>query len=237
VRRTILLSSTGAGVVIVLALAAGYVYYFSGLRSAPKPLSLATSSTAASGSGSELAGTWSVASGSVARYRVNEVFAGTTSNHEAVAETSDLAGSLSVQSAAAGHTLGDLKITARLTSLHSIDTVAGYDVANRDRIVQRTLGASQYPEADFAAKNVQLPADLTVSSSATLTIPGQLTIHGVTKTEQITVKQLQVSGGTAEVVGQTSFNMTDFGIQPPALPLSSVHPEVTLEFDLRLSKA
>jgi polyisoprenoid-binding protein YceI len=238
VRRPALLAVGGAGALIVLALAGGYAYFFTGLRSAPKPLSLAGSSPApgAGSSASGLAGTWSVSSGSVARYRVNELFAGTASNHQAVAETPDLSGSLSVQSPSGSDELSDLKITAHLTSLHSIDSVAGYNVASRDRIVQQSLATAQYPDAIFAAKNVQLPAGLGAASVADVTVPGQLTIHGVTKTEQVSLKQIQLSGTTADVVGQTTFNMTDFGIQPPTLPITAVQPQVTLEFELKLTK-
>lgn len=238
VRRPALVAVGGAGALIVLALAGGYAYFFTGLRSAPKPLALAGSSPPGAGSAaSGLAGIWSVSSGSVARYRVNEVFAGTSSNHQAVAETPELSGSLSVQSASGSDELSDLKITAHLSSLHSIDSVAGYNVASRDRIVQQSLATAQYPDAVFATKNVQLPAGLAAGSAADLTIPGQLTVHGVTKPEQVSLKQFRLSGTTADVVGQTTFNMTDFGIQPPALPITTVQPQVTLEFELKLTKA
>lgn len=225
-----------------LVLAAGYAYFFSGLRSAPAPLALASASSSPPVSGSPTpvtagVSTWNVVAGSLARYRVNEVFAGTTTNHEAVAETSDLSGSLSLDSASQSPTLTNVKIVARLTSLHSIDSVAGFNVTQRDRIVQQSLATSQFPEATFSAAGVPLPAGVESGLTASLNVPGQLTIHGVTKGEQATITQLQVTGATAKARGQTTFNMTDFGVQPPALPITSVQPQVTLEFELNLARA
>ncbi len=245
-KRPILLAAGAGCVVIFLALAGGYAYFFSGLRTAPKPLTLsratptpaaaATASAPAATSTGSVSGAWSVGSGSLARYRVKEVFASQTSNHEAVSETSSVSGSLTVQDAAGTHAVSDLKITAQLSDLHSVDTVAGFNVGQRDRIVQGALSTSSYPSATFEAANVQLPANVADGSTITLTVPGQLTIHGVTRTEQVSV-QLRVSGGSAQAVGSTSFNMTDFNVQPPQVPITTVQPQVTLEFQLNLSKS
>lgn len=228
-----------AGALVLLAAAGSYLYFFSGLRSAPRALALATptgqSATvtpAAAPSGP--AGTWTVSPGSVARYRVEEVFAGAASSHQAVAETSDLSGSLTIEGAAGQARLASLTVTGRLTGLHSIDSVAGFNVSQRDRIVQGQLQTSQYPDATFSARDVQLPADL---SAGGIAIPGQLTLHGVTRPETITLKQVQAGETASEVVGQTSFNMTDFGVQPPSLPITKVQPDVVLEFDLKLARS
>jgi polyisoprenoid-binding protein YceI len=69
-----------------------------------------------------------------------------------------------------------------------------------------------------------------------VTVPGQLTIHGVTRSVQVTVN-LQVSGSKAQAAGSTSFSMTDFGVSPPQVPITAVQPQVTLEFQLKLVKA
>src|ERR1700694_266952 len=91
VRRNLVIATGALAALVVLGLVGGYVYYFTGIRSAPKPLALGTPSPAASPTASPaatgLAGTWTVGSGSLARYRVNEKFAGQPSSHEAAAET------------------------------------------------------------------------------------------------------------------------------------------------------
>ncbi len=95
---------------------------------------------------------------------------------------------------------------------------------------------SRYPDATFTADSVDLPAGVESGGTVSLTVPGQLTIHGVTRSAVVAV-QLQVSGGRVEAVGSTSFDMTDFGISPPQVPITSVQPQVTLEFRLDLVPA
>jgi polyisoprenoid-binding protein YceI len=237
----------GAAVVVaavLLGLGGAYAYFFSGLRSAPKPLALspaaaspsATASTAAStpaSTGAGLAGTWKVGQGSLAGYRVREQFAGQAAAHEAVARTSTVSGSVTVADNGSGLTASGLQFTVSLADLQSVDTVAGLDVANRDRIVSRTLSVSQYPDATFQAQAISLPAGIESGQTATVSIPGQLTVHGVTKPVTLSV-QLRVSGGQVQAAGSTSFAMTDFGVQPPQVPITVVQPQVTVELQLLL---
>jgi polyisoprenoid-binding protein YceI len=242
VNRPILIGIAVAAVAVVVALGGAYAYFFSGLRSAPKQLTLGGStssqpaSTASPTSAGALAGGWTVAGGSQAGYRVREQFAGQTSTHEAVARTATVSGSLTVADAGGSLRATAVKFTADLTGLKSVDQVAGFDVANRDRIVSRTLSLSQYPDATFVADGVALPAAVTGGGTTTVTIPGQLTIHGVTRPADVKV-ELQVKGSQVAAAGSTSFAMTDYGVAPPALPITTVNPQVTLEFQLVLAKA
>jgi polyisoprenoid-binding protein YceI len=239
-------AAIAAGLVTVALLAGlggAYVYFFSGLRTTPKSLTLsskATSTPAASattsGAGTTaLAGTWTVASGSLAGYRVQEQFAGQPSTHEAVARTSSVSGGLSVQHSSSGLQATSIRFTAQLANLKSIDQVAGFNVSRRDSIVSRTLSVSQYPDATFQAQGVALPAGAASGGTESLTIPGQLTIHGVTRSVQVTV-QLKVTGNQAQAAGSTTFQMTDFGVNPPQIPITTVQPKVTLEFQLDLAR-
>src|SRR5438874_3465304 len=124
----------------------GYLYFFSGLRTTPKPLALASPSPAVSSSpvaSGELTGHWTVASGSQVGYRATEQFAGQSSTHEAVARTSAVSGGLSVQQSGSGLDATDLNFSALVGQLQSVDQVAGYNVSQRDRIVNSTLSASR----------------------------------------------------------------------------------------------
>jgi polyisoprenoid-binding protein YceI len=242
-RRTVVLGIGAVGVVVLVALAGGYAYFFSGLRSAPKPLALssappasASASAAPVAGGTAVAGVWKVGQGSQAGYRVSEVFAGQTSPHEAVARTSSVTGGLTVQQAASGLAVSGLQFTAQLSDLRSVDQVAGRDVALRDRIVSQTLSITRYPTATFQATGAAVPAGLQGGQTVTLTVPGQLTIHGVTRPEQVTV-QARLAGGQVQAAGSTSFAMTDFGFGPPQIPITTVDPHVTLDFQLVLAKA
>jgi polyisoprenoid-binding protein YceI len=227
----------GAGALVALALlglAGGYVYYFSGLRTAPAALSLPSPSASPSAGPSPtatggLAGTWKVTAGSQAEYRVQEVFAGQTSNHEAVARTSGVSGSLTVAGQADGLQATAITVTADLTSLHSVDQVAGFNVSNRDNLVSRTLSVSQFPEATFTAISVAIPAGLESGQAVSVSVPGRLTIHGVTR-DVTAALQVQRSGGTIDVAGKILTDMTQFGISPPRVPITVVQPAVTIDF-------
>ena len=236
-----------AAVVAVAVLGAGgaYVYFFSGLRTAPSALTLPTPSPAASASASATAsptattsgsGSWTVTSGSVAGYRVTEQFAGQSSSHEAVARTSDVSGQIAISESGGAIEMTSAKITVELTSLASVDSVAGFNVTNRDRIVQRALDTGSYPTAVFQASNVSIPASAANGQTVTLSVPGQLTVHGVTKNVTATL-QLRVTGSSAQIAGKIPTNMGEFGISPPAAPFVTVQPGVTIEVSLKLAKS
>ena len=233
-------------VVVLIAGGAGYFYFFSGLRTAPKPLALpspspnAASSTPASSASTgpvALAGTWTVGQGSQAGYRVREQFAGQSSPHEAVARTNGVSGGLAVeQQSSGGFQANDISFTTQLANLQSVDQVAGYNVSQRDRIVSRTLDVQQFPAATFKAGSVAVPQAAASGQQVELSVPGQLTIHGVTRPATATV-EARVNGTQLQVAGSVPIVMTDFGISPPQVPITTVQPNVTIEFQLVLTKS
>lgn len=233
-----------AGVlVLVVAVAAlgAYLYFFSGLRSAPKPLALSSpspSSTPTAGASPSvgLAGSWTVSQGSQAGYRVREQFVGQSSPHEAVARTNAVSGGFSVQQASGAPQASNLEFTTQLSGLQSVDQVAGYNVSQRDRFVTRSLDVQQYPSATFKASSVDLPASAADGQQVSLSVPGQLTIHGVTKDATATV-QARLSGSQLQVAGTLPATMTDFGVTPPQVPFTKAESAVTIEFQLVLTRA
>lgn len=240
--RTRILVVIGAVVAVVaLAGGAGYVYYFSGLRSAPAQLGLsatpiaATSPTATPAATASLIGSWTVTTGSLAGYRINELFVGQSSKHQAVARTSTVSGGLTVSGDSTGYQVSSLTFTADLTSLHSVDMVAGRDVTQRDGVVNRQLDVQQFPTATFAATSASVPGGIT-NQAADVSVTGKLTIHGVTK--DVTIKaKAQLVGGKAEIAGSTSVSMTDYGVSPPQMPFVTVDSTLLLEFDLFLVRS
>jgi polyisoprenoid-binding protein YceI len=240
-RRPAALAAAALLALLAIGAGAAYLYFFSSLRTAPRPLALASASPvpsagASAAAGDSLAGSWSAGSGSEAGYRVSEQFAGQTSPHEAVARTSQVTGGLTVRQGAGGLEASGLDFAAQLAGLRSVDQVAGFDVANRDRIVASALGVSRFPSARFQADPVQLPPELAAGGVTSLTVPGQLTVHGVTRPATVAL-QAQRQGSQVRVTGSTSFDMTDFGVQPPRVPFTSVRPQVTVEFELALVRA
>ena len=235
--RTVFIGAGALIVVVVVAAVGGYLYFFSGLRQAPKPLTL--SSPPASGSSqsaSDLAGKWGVQSGSQVGYRVHEQFVDQNGPHDAVARTSAVNGGLTIQQAGSGLQATGIKFTARLADLHSIDQVAGRDVGGRDRVVTRSLDVQQAPDATFTAASASIPASAVRGETAQLTVPGQLTVHGTTRPVQAKL-QGRASGGQLQLAGTLPLTMTDFGVSPPQVPFVRVPPEVSVEVQLSLTKS
>ncbi|HEV2139705.1 MAG TPA: YceI family protein, partial [Candidatus Dormibacteraeota bacterium] len=125
-------------------------------------------------------------------------------------------------------------ITVQLASLASVDSVAGYNVTNRDRIVQQSLDVRSFPTATFTTQSVALPAGADSGQAVTVSVPGRLTVRGVTKQVTATI-QLRVTGNSAQIAGTVATNMTDFGVSPPTIGFTTVQPAVTIEFSLNLA--
>ena len=223
---------------VLLGAAGSYAYFFSGLRTSPPTLALASpgASPAASITPTAAPGTWQISSGSLVGYRVKEQFAGQTSAHEAVARTGDVTGTVTITQSGGTYTMTSASVTVQLSNLASVDSVVGYNVTNRDRIVQRSLDVSSFPNAVFEAQSSALPAGVETGQQVSVSVPGRLTIHGVTKSVAATLN-LRVTGGTAQIAGTIATNMTDYGISPPSVPFTVVQPAVTVEFSLNLSQA
>jgi len=237
-------------VVALLALAllgggAVYAYFFSNLRSSPAALALpspppspvdTTSPSPARVPAAGVAGAWQVGSGSLAGYRVSELFVGQTAAHDAVARTSGVTGALTITEAGGVYTLETASITVQLSTLQSTDSVVGYNVSNRDRIVTRTLGVDQFPTAVFTGGPLALPAGLESGQAFSIALPGRLTVHGVTKAVTANF-QVRATGATAQAAGSIAILMTDYGINPPSIGFTTVQPAVTIEFQVNLGKA
>ena len=235
--RKNLIVAAAAGIAVMALMGAGaYAYFFSGLRSSPSSLALSPSPTSTSTAATTgLAGTWTVSTGSLAGYRVQELFAGATSKHLAVARTSNVSGTLTVKGDSSGYQVSGITLSADLSSLHSVDQVVGRNVTQRDGIVSRQLNVQQFPNATFTATSASVPGPVT-ASPVDVTAPGKLTIRGVTHDVTATAKA-QMSGDRIEIAGTLSINMADYGVTPPQVPFTAVDSTVTIEFDVFLARS
>jgi polyisoprenoid-binding protein YceI len=236
-KRNLIVAATACVAVLALIGAGGYIYFFSGLRTSPATLGLSSSTpstTAGSQSATDLTGKWNIDSGSLVGYRVQELFAGESSKHLAVARTSDVTGSLTISGDSNGYTVSGIALTANLTSLHSVDQVVGRNVSQRDGVVTRQLAVQQFPNATFTATSTSVPFSLS-SAQVDVSAPGKLTIHGVSKDVTAAAKA-QVVGDKVEIAGTLTVNMTDYGVSPPQAPFVTVDPTATIEFDIFLTK-
>lgn len=228
-----------AGLAAVALVGGGaYIYYFSSLRTSPAQLGLTAAPTASSSAATlstDVAGSWTAAAGSVAGYRVKELFVGQTSKHEAVARTSTVSGGLTISGGSTGYQVSDVTITVGLTGLQSKDQVAGRDVSQRDGVVSSQLDVQRFPTATLTVVSASVPAGVS-TGPVDVTAAGKLTIHGVTKDVTVTAKA-QVVGNKLEIAGSIAINMTDYGVSPPQVPFVTVDSAVTIELDVFMTKA
>ncbi len=202
-------------VVLVVVGGAAYGGWYLFLRPAgPAPVnlnSLPSSAASSSAAGRSLDGTWTVnasigsgSTGSFVGYRVQETLASIGAN-TAVGRTLKVTGSFTLQ----GSTITAATINADLTALHS-------DSPGRDgQLTHRGLETSTYPTATFVLSTPIALGSLPRSSQiVTLSATGRLTLHGQTRTVQITL-QGRLSGGVIAVTGSLPITFADYGITPP----------------------
>jgi polyisoprenoid-binding protein YceI len=183
----------------------------------------ATANTAASGS---LAGTYSVGSGSVVGYRVNEVLLGQSTT--AVGRSSSVTGHLTI----AGTTA-----TAATFSV-PMDTVLSDKSQRNAQFDGRIMDVAQYPTGTFALTSpidlAPLPATGVIKS---YTATGKLTLHGATRTVTFTLTA-ERKGAQVEVAGDIPVLFSDYNIQNPSVGgFVTTQDHGLLEFLLVFSKA
>jgi polyisoprenoid-binding protein YceI len=179
------------------------------------------------------AGTWNVAADSIAGYRVREQLASLPAESDAVGRTSAVSGSITLETSGSTTTLTAGEITVDTTSIAS-------DKSQRDgRLRTEGLQTDTYPTATFKlTKAVVVPAAALAGTASDITLTGDLTLHGVTKSVDIPAKA-QLVNGTIQVAGSISFPLSDYSIVAPNLGgiIVSIADNGTLEFLVNFSKA
>jgi polyisoprenoid-binding protein YceI len=179
-----------------------------------------------------VAGTWNVTTGSEAGYRVRERLANLPAESDAIGRTSDVTGSITVETNGNGARLTGGTLTVDTTTITS-------DESRRDnRLRSEGLQTDQFPTATFTVtQSVDVPAAALQGTATDITLTGDLTLHGVTKSVQIPA-QAQLVGDTMQVAGSLTFPLSDFQISPPNVGgfILSIAEEGTLEFLVTFSK-
>jgi polyisoprenoid-binding protein YceI len=220
------------GVLVVLAVAGPFIYihFFSSspaaltLPPASTSTSTATANTADSG---PLAGTWTVGSGSVVGYRVNEVLLG--QSQTAVGRTTSVNGHMTIT----GMTVTSGTFSVPLSTVHS-------DRPERDgQFDRRIMEVAQYPTATFTLTSPidlpPLPADGVIKH---YTAHGNLTLHGTTRAVTFTLAAERSQDGQIEVNGDIPVLFSDYNIQNPSyVGLVTTQNHGLLEFLLVFNKA
>ncbi len=189
--------------------------------------------TPGSGADGEIAGTWTVAEGSEAGYRVRERLASLPAESDAVGRTKDVTGSVTLSATDGGIRLAAGTVDVDTTSIRS-------DEARRDaRMRTDGLETDRFPTATFTVTEpVEITTGALEGGAQDVVLGGDLTLHGVTKAVRIPA-QAQLIDDQIQVVGSITFPLADFDIVAPNVGgfILSIADEGTLEFLLVLAKA
>jgi polyisoprenoid-binding protein YceI len=231
-----------AAIVVALGIG-GFIVYDQVLRGdSAAALTLPTASSSAAPGTSAVpaasfdgvvAGTWNVASGSQAGYRVREQLANLPAESDAVGRTNAVTGSITITTSGSTTTLTAGSLSVDTTSITS-------DKSQRDgRLRTDGLQTGTFPTATFTlTKPVEIPATALAGTAANITLTGDLTLHGVTKSVEIPA-QAQLVGGTIQVAGSISFPLSDYSIVAPNIGgvIVSIADNGALEFLVNFTKA
>lgn len=225
----------GAGVIVLGAVAAvaGPVVYRD-LIAAPAAdtPSLSGTETTGDATGSaldpaDLVGTWSVADGSEAGYRVDEVLNGT--DVTVTGRTDKVTGSF---------TIGDTGLTLDAADL-TVDVASiATDSGNRDEYFRtEALRTDEFPTATFVLTDpVTLDSAPAAGDVVQTKATGDLTIAGKTQSVTATI-ELKSDGKTAEIAGSIPITFSDFGVEAPNLGFVSVEDSGAVEFQLTAAQS
>ena len=212
-------------VLAALVVAGPFIYIHFVNNDAPPAFSLPAANsatteapTAAAPSTAAVDGTWTVASGSQAGYRVKEVLFGQDTT--AVGRTDDVSGQIVIS----GTTVKSAKLTVDLT------TVTSNESRRDSQFNGRIMNTSTYPTATFSLTKAitleSLPANGVVTK---VDATGDLTLRGTTKAVTAALSA-QRDGDTIHVQGAIPVTFADFGIANPSMPGITVQDTGTIEF-------
>jgi len=212
--------------VLLLAVVAPWVYINFIKEDAPERLTFeahdaeeagaTTPSTSAAADGID--GTWSVAAGSEAGYRVGEVLFG--QDAEAVGRTAGITGQLTI----AGTTIDDAEFTVDMT------TVASSESRRDGQFRNRIMDVANHPTSSFVLTEPialgSLPGDL---EPVTVEATGDFTIRGVTRPVTFDLSARR-NGAAIEVNGTIPVQFADFEIPDASGGPATVKDHGEIEF-------
>jgi polyisoprenoid-binding protein YceI len=194
------------------------------------PPATSTCDATATPDASTIATTYAIANGSSnAQYEAEEQLAGKGAN-TAIGKTNAFIGSFSFDKS--GNPIACSRWYVDLRTLKS-------DEARRDNFLySNTLETETYPLATFTLTSVEgFTGPLVEGKEMSLTLIGELNLHGVTKMVSWSAK-VTLNGDEITGAADTSFDMPDFNIQPPKVgPVLSLDEHVKLHVDIVAKKS
>ncbi len=225
----------GGGLLGVIVIGLGLAWWLGLFASEPEEASVEASLDAIAAESDEIqntasvediSGTWSIELGDATfvGYRINEVLSG-VGDFTAVGRTPAVTGSL----VADGTTISSVEINADLTAL------ASDNGARDNQLKTQSLETDTFPDGTFVLTE---PIDIGLvpaeGETITTTATGDLSVHGVTKSVEITIDGA-VQGDKLVIVGSLPILLTDFDVEPPQAPIvASVEDNAVIEFSIIL---
>ncbi|PSL08547.1 polyisoprenoid-binding protein YceI [Haloactinopolyspora alba] len=220
-RRRILFGLGGFVLLVALVIGGTYVYVNIITGDAPDPLALDDTAPDGAASGAELDGTWTVAEGSEAGYRVDEVLNG--QDNTVVGRTQDVTGEFTVTDGSLESGRVEVDMTTVTTDSDARDSQFRGPIMMTD----------EFPTSTFELTEPVPLDEVDGSGRVSLTATGDLTLRDTTRPVEVSV-DLQVSDDTVQVAGSAPITFTDFGIEPPDLGFVRVEDSGVVEFLLTL---
>jgi polyisoprenoid-binding protein YceI len=166
---------------------------------------------------SDLAGDWTVGSGSEAGYRLHEVLNG--SDVTVTGRTDSVSGTATVDGSS---------ITAASIEVEVADIAT--DSAQRDSYFRDSaLDTAAFPKATFTLTSPIADAVPSGRGTTTVQAAGDLTLHGVTKSVTATL-QVGLNGDGVDISGSIPITFADYGVQAPSLGFVKVDADGAVEF-------
>ncbi|WP_353662259.1 YceI family protein [Hydrogenimonas sp. SS33] len=130
-------------------------------------------------------------------------------------------------------------LTSRLTMAGMPETIQGSvdismtvlksDNAKRDEHMMEAIEADRFPRATYTFEKV------TKKRGDGYVVEGVLTFHGVKRPLKIDARIFN-GARTLSFAGHSSFNMSDYGVQPPKLLFLTVRDRIDLAIDVTFKK-
>ena len=153
--------------------------------------------------------------------------AGTSTLHDWVSSLTEVTGTSTMTFEA-----GVLKQITDLNLTFAVEGIKSTKGKKMDTKTYDALLSSTYPNITYRLKNV---ASLHPNSNGvTIVASGDLTVAGTTKSINLLVTGTYGEENSIQFEGSKSFNMTDFGVEPPTALLGTLHTgdKVTINFSV-----
>ncbi len=224
------------GTAVVVAAIVGILIWLNFLRAdGPEEFDLTENTTESgspaenseTGSAENLDGTWTVASGSEAGYRVVEDLR-TVKDFEVVGRSEQVTGSITIDGTVVNEASFEIDVASITTDNAQRDRAfAGADVMNTAEFPTATLTLTEPADFDAAPK----PGEAVTAKAI-----GELTLRDTTQPVEFDV-QAQVLDGQIELVASVQVVFADYGIDNPSNAVATVRDEGTVEAKLLLERS